>query len=161
VGFRNTWPIKGRSTLAKEQGDIDHFERMVLYSSTDLGHTWQWARDFGHYGHMYPHLSRLQDGRLLLTYTMRAAVVPWKPPLGVRAILGRETDDGFEFDFDHDVIMLDTKTPLDSLSGGGFGPSVQLDDGTLLTSYSYAGPSGYKGGDFRVELVRWRAPSKR
>jgi len=29
----------------------------------------------------------------------------------VRAVLGEETPDGFSFDFEHDRIMLDTKTP--------------------------------------------------
>ena len=67
-----------------------------------------------------------------------------KPPLGLRAVLGRETEDGFEFDFQHDRIMLDTKTPAGLRSGGGFGPTVQLDDGTLVSAYSYRGrkPSG-------------------
>jgi hypothetical protein len=32
-----------------------------------------------------------------------------KPPLGVRAILGVERDDG-SFDFDHDRLVLDIKT---------------------------------------------------
>lgn len=56
--------------------------------------------------------------------------------------------------------MLDTKTPVDQASGGGFGPTVQLDDGTLVTSYSYAGP-GEWGTDFHVEVVRWRLPPRK
>ena len=50
---------------------------------------------------------------------------------------GFEKPDGFVFDFQHDRIELDTKTALGQHSGGGFGNTVQLDDGTLVTSYSY------------------------
>ena len=37
-----------------------------------------------------------------------------RPPLGVRAVLGEETPDGFAFDFEHDRIMPDTKTPSEN-----------------------------------------------
>ena len=93
----------------------------------------------------------LHDRRLLLTFTVRSR----RPPLGVRAILGEELNDGFRFDFDHDRLMLDTKTPSDKSQGGGFGPTVQLDDGTLVTSYSYRG----EDNKTHVEVVRWRAPA--
>ena len=108
---------------------------------------------------MYPALLRLKDGRLLLTFTLRTAVAPNVKPLGVRCVVGRETDDGFNFDFKHDRIIISAKTPEDSLSGGGFGPTVQLDDGTLLTAYSYAGKDRYPD-DLRIEVVRWRLPAK-
>jgi len=129
----------------------------VLYRSKDGGANWTIEELGSYYGEMYPSFLRLQDGRLLFTFTVRAAVPPRLPPLGVRAVLGRETHDGFEFDFEHDRIMLDTKTPIGRDSGGGFGPTVQLDDGTLVTSYSYAGP-GPRGDDKHVEVVRWRLP---
>ena len=74
----------------------------------------------------------------------------------MRAIPGVETGDGFEFDFARDRVMLDTKTGS-RYQGGGFGPTVQLDDGTLVTSYSYAGP-GEWGTDRHCEVVRWRLP---
>ena len=48
--------------------------------------------------------------------------------------------------------MLDTKTPKDKPSGGGFGPTVQLDDSTLVTSYSYR----QADNKLRCEVVRWR-----
>ena len=138
--------------LGQGQPYKDHYERMVLFESTDVGKTWQLAGDFGHYGEMYPSILRLQDGRLLLTFTMRSAVRPQIPPLGVQALVGQELPDGLRFDFAHDRIMLDTKTPAGMSSGGGFGPTVQLDDGTLVTSYSY--PTA--DGEFHLEVVRWR-----
>ena len=63
-----------------------------------------------HYGEMYQSVLRLKDGPLLFTFTVRAAVKPNESPLGVRAVLGVENPDGFQFDFQLDRIVLDTKT---------------------------------------------------
>ena len=148
-------PISGTTV---PQSKLDQYERLLLFRSKDGGINWR-PEEFGsYYGEMYPALLRLQDGRVLFTFTLRTAVPPNKKPLGVRCIVGRETNDGFQFDFKHDRIMISAKTPTNSLSGGGFGPTVQLDDGTLLTAYSYAGKDGYPT-DLRVEVVRWRLPN--
>ena len=147
-------PIPG--TGIPEQKN-DHYERMVLFRSKDGGHNWHLEELGSYYGEMYPAILRLNDGRLLFTFTLREAIPPQEPPLGVRAVLGVETDDGFQFDFNHDRIVIDAKTRVDNDSGGGFGPTVQLDDGTLVTSYSYRGPSD-GGTDLNIEVVRWRLP---
>ncbi len=99
---------------------------------------------------MYMSILRLADKRLLLTFTVRDL----KPPLGVRAVVGTETDDGFNFDFSHDRLLLDTRTPVGKPQGGGFGPTVQLADGTLVTSYSYRG----NDDEPHLEVVRWHLP---
>ena len=70
----------------------------------------------------------------------------------MHAVLGTETDDGFSFDFKHYRIIIDEKTPIGIDSGGGFGPTVELDDGTLLTSYSYRGASG-EDTDLNIKVV--------
>ena len=133
-------------------GKIDHLNRMVLYRSRDKGATWSFSELGSHYGEMYAALLRLNEGRLLFTFTLRMAVPPNKPPLGVRAVVGRETEEGFDFDFRHDRIAISDKTPVGALSGGGFGPTVQLKDGTLVTAYSYrkADKKTY------LEVARWR-----
>ena len=128
----------------------DQFERMIVYTSTDAGKTWGNRQDLGYYGEMYPAILRLHSGRLLLTFTVRAL----RPPLGVRAVLGQEDADGLHFDFEHDRLMIDAKTPVGAGQGGGFGPTVQLPDGILVTSYSYRG----EDGQTHVEVVRWRLP---
>jgi len=151
-------PIPGTKV---PQEKLDQYERLLLFRSTDSGRNWRMEDLGSYYGEMYPALLRLDDGRLLMTFTLRAAVAPNVRPLGVRCVVGRETDDGFQFDFRHDRIMLDTKTPDDSISGGGFGPTVQLDDGTLVTAFSYAGKEGWRGQDFHVEVVRWRLPASK
>jgi hypothetical protein len=143
-------PLSGRNITL---GETDHFDRMILFASTDTGHTWRPVRDFGDYGEMYPALLRLQDGRLLLTFTVREV----KRPLGVNAVLGLEQPDGFEFNFDQPRFLLDTKTPNDKDSGGGFGRTVQIDDGTLVTSYSFRG----EDNDVHCEVVRWKLPAGR
>ncbi len=146
VGSGNSWPLRG----TKDPGNNDQSERMIVYSSTDRGRNWTQVRDLGGYGQMYMSILRLGDGWLLLTFTQRAI----EPPLGVRAVLGRETQDGFHFDLKHDQIMLDTKTPVGKPSGGGFGPTVRLADGTLVTSYTYRTADNRK----LAEVVRWRLP---
>lgn len=142
----NEFPIKDRPIKAGDD-QSDHF---ILFASTDGGRTFDRLQDFGDYGEMYLSLLRLQDRRLLLTFTVRDL----HPPLGVRALAGLETEDGFQFDFGHDRLLLDTRTPVGQDQGGGFGPTVQLPDGTLVTSYSYRDADQQT----RLEVVRWRLP---
>lgn len=143
----NELPIKNRPIKAGND-QADHF---ILFSSVDEGKTFNRIRDFGDYGEMYMSILRLADKRLLLTFTVRDL----QPPLGVRAIAGQETEDGFAFDFASDRIMLDTRTPIGKSQGGGFGPTVQLKDGTLVTSYSYRG----QDDKTHLEVVRWQLPN--
>lgn len=144
----NELPIQDRPIRAGND-QADHF---IRFSSADGGRSFQRIDDFGDYGEMYMSLLRLKDQRLLLTFTVRDL----NPPLGVRAFVGAETDDGFEFDFRKDRLVLDAKTPIGTAQGGGFGPTVQLDDGTLVTSYSYRG----EDNEPHLEVVRWRLPEK-
>ena len=130
----------------------DHFERIALFRSRDGGRTWTLEPELGnYYGEHYQAVLRLQDGRLLFTFTVRAL----RPPLGVHAVLGAETADGFAFDFRSDRLVLAARTPVGKPSGGGFGNTVQLRDGTLLTAYSYRGADDRT----RVEVVRWQLPA--
>src|SRR5207244_1123920 len=100
--------------------------------SRDGGKTWRLQPEMGNnYGEHYQALLRLQDGRMLLTFTVRAL----RPPLGVQAVLGVEKDNGFVLDFKQDRLVLDDKTPANQPSGGGFGNTVQLKDGTLVSAY--------------------------
>ncbi len=91
------------------------------------------------------------SNRLLFTFTQRSL----DPPLGVRAVFGFQTEDGFDLDFEHDLLVLDVKTPPEQTSGGGYGNTIMLDDGYLLTCYSYRDTTGA----FKVESIRWQLPS--
>lgn len=141
------WPIKGKPA-PPQRVHSDQSERLAVLTSIDNAMTWHWHQDLLDYGIMYPSLLRLADGRLLLTYTVRAI----HQPLGVRAALGTETHDGFEFRTDRDIIIIDAKTPPDQPSGGGFGNTIQLDDGSLLTTYSYRDDQAA----LRIETAMWR-----
>jgi hypothetical protein len=141
------YPIKSAGKLVGTGTDQDDHE--MIWESTDEGRTFHRVSDFGNYGQMYPSLLRLQDGRLLYTHTQRAL----DPPLGVRALVGTEQEDGFTFDFDADRLMIDYKTGS-RYQGGGFGPTVQLEDGTLVTSCTYRG----EDDQTHAEVVRWRLP---
>lgn len=145
----NEFPIAGRPIKSSNDQD-DHF---ILYESKDEGRSFRRVANFGDYGEMYFSILRIADRRLLLTFTVRSQ----KPPFGVRALLGTEQEDGFAFDFARDRFVIDGKTPKDQPQGGGFGPTVQLSDGTLVTSCSYR----WADGKTHVEVVRWRAPAKR
>ena len=147
VGAGNTWPLRGSS----DPGKNDQSERMIIYSSKDIGRTWQKGADLGVYGQMYMALLPLDNKRLLLTFTQRAIA----KQLGVRAVIGHYKRDGFKFDMSpKNHIQIETKTPPGMHSGGGFGPTVRLKDNTLVTSYTYRD----KAGVTHAEVVRWRIP---
>ncbi len=138
-------PIPGKRVFIPD----DQSDHMVFFKSDDDGATMLSAGPLGTYGEMYPSILRLKEGALLLTYTVRAQ----HPRLGVRAILGRETNEGAVFDFSSDGFELDYKTPVGESSGGGFGPTLQLSDGTLVTCYSFR-----REDEVNIEVVRWRIP---
>jgi hypothetical protein len=142
------FPIAGRPSVPGTEGDQEDHE--MLWESDDQGLSFRRVSDWGDYGQMYPSLLRLRDGRLLYTFTVRAL----HPPLGVQALLGAEQEDGFAFDFHADRLVIDGQTPIGKPQGGGFGPTVELDDGTLVTSYSYRGADDKT----HIEVARWRLP---
>jgi len=144
------WKLPASAGAENRSGDQD--DRTMLWKSTDNGRTWRRHKDggrFGTYGEMYPRFLRLADGRLLLTFTVRSNSTDGNP-LGVRALIS--PDDGETWDFTHDRIVLSDRNH--GASGGGFGNTVQLQDGTLVSCYSYRG----EDGKTRVEAVRWKLP---
>lgn len=127
----------------------DYTDRLILFRSHDGGATWDRDPDIGStYGEEYPSLLHLADGRVLFTFTVRSL----QPQLGVQAVLGTETSDGFTLNFAQDQIVVDNQTPAGQPSGGGFGNTLQLADGTLVTAYSYRDAQGATN----AEVVRWR-----
>ena len=146
------WEIPGRK-LKREAGDQG--DRMMLWESGDRGATWKRHREhgtFGTYGEMYPRFLRLGGDKILLTFTVRSNATDGQP-LGVRAIVSR--DDGGTWDFTRDRLVIDAQNrPPATNSGGGYGNTVRLDDGTLVSVYSYRG----EDGKTHVRTVRWRLP---
>ncbi len=70
-----------------------------------------------------PHLTRLSDGRILLTYGYR------HEPFGQRACLSH--DGGATWDFDSEIVLRDDAPSSDL----GYPASIECDDGTILTVY--------------------------
>lgn len=141
-------PVAGTQYPPQE----DPTDRMALFRSTDEGATWTLEGAVGdYYGQMYPALLRLGAGQLLFTFTDRGLEVP----LGIEAVLGSEQSDGFTLNFTTDRILLDTQTPTDQPSGGGFGNTLQLADGTLITAYSYRDDAGVT----HAEVEKWELPA--
>ncbi len=132
------------------RGD-DSVERMAVFRSRNGGKTWTLEPELGsHYAEHYQAVLRLRDKRLLFTFTVRGL----RPPLGLQAVLGTEKPDGFAFDFKSDRLVLDEKTPAARPSGGGFGNTVQLRDGKLISAYTYRG----EDGNVHAEVLRWGLP---
>jgi len=53
-----------------------------------------------------------------------------------------------------DRLVRHAKTPIGQNQGGGYGPTVQLADWMLVTSYSWRHAKKKR----HLELVRWHAP---
>jgi len=151
--FAPNWVIPGDPPPGPPSDDSD--DHMMIWQSTDRGLTWTRHGDsygtFGTYGQYYPSFTKLRDGRLLLSYTQRG-MSSAGDGLGVHGLLNY--DDGETWDFQHDIIWIDDQSPPGEPSGGGFGNSLQLNDGALLTPYSYRDASG----NIDVEVVRWSLP---
>ena len=132
----------------------DQNDRTMWTQSTDQGRTWECVEDFGDYGQMYWRMLKLRDGRLLATFTQRGIVYPF----GLRATMSY--DDGQTWDFACDQIVIEGLTPWGAPSGGGYGNTVQLDDGTLVTCYGYnpGKEPSIKADASQIEVVRWELP---
>ena len=118
---------------------IDCADGMLLLESEDEGLSWKPVRGLGYLGTMYPSVVYTDEENLILTYTKRTNTTesPY-PHMGVQAVLGKELPDGsFTFDFEHDILIIDDRTPDYSENGSGYGITHKLSDGSLITPYSY------------------------
>ena len=114
----------------------DHFEVEILYESKDNGLSWYPLKALNLVCVMYPSVTALENGRTLLTFTVREPIDG--NHMGVQAIIVDEDDKGVpDFNLNSDRVIIDEKTPDYLQSGGGFGNTIRLNDNKLLTVYSY------------------------
>ncbi len=120
-------------------GETD--EGMVLMESHDAGLHWSAPRwmDLG-YSAVHVHLLKLADGRILCVYRRRFL------PFGVAAVLSE--DNGKTWDTQHPIILGTRPTAY-----GGWPTSIELADGTILTTRAYM---TWPGATF--EAIRWQLP---
>ncbi len=101
------------------------------FESSDGGYTWTEPRPTEILGKP-PHLIKLRDGRVLVTFGYRHA------PFGQRACLSK--DDGQTWDSANVIVLRDDGGSVDL----GYPASVELDDGTILTVYYQIDQPGEK-----------------
>ena len=116
-------------------GETD--EAMVLMESHDGGVTWSDFRTFLGYSAVHVHMIKLQDGRLLAVYRRRFL------PYGVGAVIS--ADNGKTWDVAHPLIV-----GVRPSCFGGWPTSLQLRDGTILTTRAFM-----TWPDALFEATRW------
>lgn len=133
----SVFPLGDQRWLAVARAQACEF-----FISNDNGASWAGPQRMTERNEINGHVTRLQDGRLLLTYGVR---VPGRE--GVCAMLGRA--DALEW-------SPPARLAHAHSSDCGYPASVQLADGTIVTAYySKSGPE-YDGYHFGVAL--WKAP---
>ena len=101
------------------------------FTSGDGGNAWTEPRPTAIVGKP-PHLIRLQDGRILVSYGYRRA------PYGERACIS--ADEGESWNYANEIILCDDAPSSDL----GYPSSAQLDDGTIVTVYYQQERAGEK-----------------
>lgn len=96
--------------------------RLWQFESLDGGHSWSEPRETEILGKP-PHLLRLKDGRIVVTYGYRHA------PYGQRACISE--DGGNTWDYKNEVVLR-ADGPNNDL---GYPATVECADGTLLSAY--------------------------
>ena len=146
IAFEQTIP--GMPVYDFDKTDGDHFAVEILFESEDQGLTWHPVGAIPLVSIMYPSVLSLGKNRYLLTFTVREPLEG--NHMGVQAIFMHEKEDGeIAICFDRDRIVIDEKTPDFLQTGGGFGNTIMLGDGSLLTPYSY-----YWADDDIIDLMR-------
>lgn len=108
-----------------------HGSVLWQFTSGDGGNAWTEPRPTAIVGKP-PHLIRLQDGRILVSYGYRRA------PYGERACIS--ADEGESWNYANEIILCDDAPSSDL----GYPSSAQLDDGTIVTVYYQQERAGEK-----------------
>ncbi len=116
--------------------DLDRYDIEIIFESKDNGLSWSPQNAIPLIGCMYPSVCNLGGGTSLFTFTKR---VPSNGlEMGVYACFLEEQKDGLVMaNVKNDLIVISERTHPYLQSGGGFGNTLLLDDGSLITPYSY------------------------
>jgi len=121
------------------------FEDMVLTESVDGGQHWSRPVQLTNNAEVHAYLTELQDGRILATYAN------YHLPYGVSAIVS--DDQGRTWDREHPIQLA-----LSADVYTGWPVTLQLPDGSLITSYASTAYYREAPDHFVCEIVRWSLP---
>ena len=124
-------------------------DHLVLTESADNGDTWTPCRDFVGYAKVHGWLTLLADGRLMCTYAS------YHLPFGVFAVLSNDL--GATWDLARPI-----QIAVSADLYVGWGTSLQLDDGNMLTTYACTRYPNFRDGtnatQSTCEAVHWKLP---
>ena len=115
--------VRADSSFTTDSGEIikvGGVGELIFTKSTDAGLSWYPLRASGVWGQP-AHLIKISNGRILCTYGYR------KSPLGVRGVVSSDLGETWS-----EPIIINENAPNWDL---GYPSSVELDDGTIFTSY--------------------------
>jgi hypothetical protein len=121
------------------------YEDTVFTESLDGGRTWAKPWPLGRNAEVHAYLTELRDGRLLCTYSNYH--LPW----GVFAI--SSSDGGATWELDNPIQLA-----LSADIYVGWAVTLQLADGSLITSYAATTYYNQPAQRTTSEVVRWRLP---
>jgi hypothetical protein len=135
------------ATLRRQIPGTNHegFQDTVITESLDNGEHWSKPRSILNAAEVHTYLTKLADGRILATYSNYH--LPW----GVYAALS--SDGGKTFDTNHPIQLA-----LSADIYVGWPVTLQLEDGSLITSYASTTYLKQVPDKFTTETVRWRLP---
>ena len=121
------------------------FEDTMIARSTDDGKTWSKPERFTNTAEVHVYLTKLSDGRILATYSN------YHLPYASCAMLS--SDGGRTWDRDN-VVLLSLSADLYV----GWAVTLQMPDGSLMTSYAITSYLKEPPSTTTCEVVRWRLP---
>jgi len=111
---------------------LDRYDIEIIFESNDNGMSWKPRSAIPLVGCV----CNLGGGKYLFTFTKRVPSNGLR--MGVYACLLEEREDGLMVaNVESDLMVISQRTHPYLQSGGGFGNTVLLDDGSLITPYSY------------------------
>ena len=121
------------------------FEGTYVTTSGDQGKSWSRPQYISNAGEVQAYPTVLADGRVLLTYTH------YHHPFGVAAIVS--SDGAKTWDSEHPIQLV-----LSAADAAGWAVTLQLEDGSLITSYATTIYAEKDPPRTVCEVVRWRLP---
>ncbi|MFH0963943.1 MAG: sialidase family protein [Planctomycetota bacterium] len=142
--------LEDRTLLAALRREIpgssgEGFEDTMATRSDDDGKTWSRPTRMVRTAEVHVYLTILADGRVLATHSN------YHLPYGVNAVLSE--DGGRTWDLDHPILLA-----LSADLYVGWPVTLQLPDGSLITSYASTSYVKEPPDTTTCEVVRWRLP---